>query len=125
MSFAVTAAVVGAGISLYSIHEQSKTASEGLDAQKSEADRQYNLQLAREKDLKDKQANADALESSKIIRARRQAVLFGGATKNNTIKTGPKGAATMLGESGDVGGGAGPVGGGGFSGGGAKTLLGS
>jgi Na+/H+ antiporter NhaB len=112
----VTAAVVSAGVALYGIYEQSETSKAAISAQKKESDRQYAHQLKMEKELKDKQANSDALETSKIARARRQALLFGGATntKNNTIKTSPVGVSspTVLGLTGSNA----PVGG--------KTLLG-
>ncbi len=113
MSWVVTAVVSGA-VAVYGIYEQSQNAKDGLKQQKNESDRQYNQQLKMEKELKDKQANTEALENSKIIRARRQALLFGGATKNNTIRTSPVGVSspTALGLTGSSA----PVGG--------KTLLG-
>lgn len=126
MSWLVTAAVVGAGVSLYSAYESNQNAKEGLSNQKDEQDRQYNLQLQREKDLKDRQSNDQSLESAKIVRSRRQALLFGGATKNNTIMTSPNGVSTggpstSLGVAGTN---PGVSSAGGISGGGAKSLLG-
>lgn len=111
----VSAAVVGAGVALYGIYEQSENSKQAMKATKNESDRQYNQQIKMEKEVKDKQANTDALESSKIVRARQQALLFGGATKNNTIKTSPLGvtSGTSLG----VTNASAPVGG--------KTLLGA
>jgi len=85
------AAVVGAGVALYGIYEQSHISKQAIKAQGKESDRQYNMQVKKEQELKDKQFNSDALESSKILRARQQSLAFGGATKNNTIKTSPLG----------------------------------
>jgi hypothetical protein len=89
----VTGAVMGAAY-IYGMIQQDRNSRKATRATENERDRQHNLMTRREKQLKNKQANDDALESSKIIRARRQALLFGGATKNNTIRSSPVGVSS-------------------------------
>jgi hypothetical protein len=95
MSWAyVAVGTIAAATTVYGIAAGKENARDQREFQKDQMAVQQKQQLKLEREAKaqkDRAFNEQALEDSKMRRARQQALLFGGATKNNTIKTSPTG----------------------------------
>ncbi len=86
MAFYVVA-TVATGVQLYGMYKSDRLSREQSDATSRANQTAANQQKKLEDELKNRQLNERALETSKLARARNQALSFGGATKNGTIKT--------------------------------------